>query len=143
MRNAARLSIVIGAAAAWLAGIGLSGADPDSQAFDQVEKGRYLTTVADCFACHTVPEVGKPFAGARGIETPFGVITSSNITPDNDTGIGTGTVGSGGPHITLNNEHGGIEIRKNSSASEPPAMPAMPKMPKGPKAGESPTPTEN
>jgi DUF4097 and DUF4098 domain-containing protein YvlB len=74
------------------------------------------------------------------IETDFDALKINN---DNDTGIGTGTVGSGGPHITLNNEHGGIEIRKNSSASEPPAMPAMPKMPKGPKAGESPTPTEN
>jgi mono/diheme cytochrome c family protein len=89
MRSAAKLSVIaIGAAAAWFGGIGLSGADPDSQAFDQIEKGRYLTTVADCYACHTVPNVGKPFAGARPIETPFGVITSSNITPDNDTGIG-------------------------------------------------------
>jgi mono/diheme cytochrome c family protein len=35
-----------------------------------------------------VPNVGKPFAGGRPIETPFGVITSSNITPDADTGIG-------------------------------------------------------
>jgi mono/diheme cytochrome c family protein len=91
MRSAAKLSIAIGAAAAWLGGIGWSGADPDSQAFDQIEKGHYLTTVADCYACHTVPEVGKPFAGARGIETPFGVITSSNLTPDNDTGIGAWT----------------------------------------------------
>jgi hypothetical protein len=81
MRSAAKISIAIGAAAAWLGGIGLSGADPDSQAFDQIERGRYLTTVADCFACHTVPQAGKPFAGARGIETPFGTITSSNITP--------------------------------------------------------------
>jgi mono/diheme cytochrome c family protein len=91
MRNIAKASIAIGAAATWLGGMGLSGADPDSQAFDQIEKGRYLTTVADCYACHTVPEVGKPFAGARPIETPFGVITSSNLTPDNDTGIGAWT----------------------------------------------------
>ena len=92
MRSAAKLSaIALGAAAAWLGGIGLSGADPDSQAFDQIEKGRYLTTVADCYACHTVPNAGKPFAGARPIETPFGAITSSNITPDNDSGIGAWT----------------------------------------------------
>ena len=88
MRSIAKLSIAIGTAAAWLGGVGLSGADPDSQAFDQIEKGRYLTTVADCYACHTVPDAGKPFAGARAIETPFGDIISSNITPDNDTGIG-------------------------------------------------------
>jgi mono/diheme cytochrome c family protein len=89
MRNAAKLSIVTGAAAVWLAGTVLgNAADPDEQAFDRIEKGHYLTTVADCLACHTVLNVGKPFAGGRSIETPFGVITSSNITPDNETGIG-------------------------------------------------------
>jgi mono/diheme cytochrome c family protein len=89
MRSTAKLSIVIGAAAALLGEAGFSrAANPDSQAFDQIENGRYLTTVADCFACHTVPDVGKPFAGGRPIETPFGVITASNITPDADTGIG-------------------------------------------------------
>jgi mono/diheme cytochrome c family protein len=89
MRKIAMRSIPILAVAAWLAGPGFSdAADPDAQAFDQIEKGRYLTTVADCFACHTVTNAGKPFAGGRAIETPFGVITSSNITPDADTGIG-------------------------------------------------------
>jgi mono/diheme cytochrome c family protein len=78
--------------AVWLSGLGFSGAAyPDAQAFDRIEKGHYLATVADCYACHTVPNVGKPFAGGRAIETPFGVITSSNITPDADTGIGAWT----------------------------------------------------
>ena len=89
MRNAAKLPILIGAVAAWLAGVGSSrAAEPDGQAFERIERGHYLTTVADCFACHTVLKVGKPFAGGRPIETPFGIITSSNITPDNETGIG-------------------------------------------------------
>ena len=89
MRKAAIPAILVCAAAAWLGGAGFGdAANPDAQAFDQIEKGRYLTTVADCFACHTVPNVGKPFAGGRPIETPFGIITSSNITPDADTGIG-------------------------------------------------------
>jgi mono/diheme cytochrome c family protein len=35
-----------------------------------------------------VLDAGKPFAGGRPIETPFGIITSSNITPDAETGIG-------------------------------------------------------
>ncbi|MEA2917342.1 MAG: hypothetical protein QOJ15_9423, partial [Bradyrhizobium sp.] len=65
-----------------------TAANPDGQAFDRIAKGRYLTTVADCYACHTVLNAGKPFAGGRPIETPFGVITASNITPDLDTGIG-------------------------------------------------------
>jgi len=89
MRKAAIPFAVFGAAAAWLAGAGLgTAADPDGQAFDRIAKGRYLTTVADCYACHTVLDAGKPFAGGRPIETPFGIITSSNITPDNETGIG-------------------------------------------------------
>src|SRR6202140_932951 len=89
MHRARKPSILICAVAVWLSGLGFSGAaDPDRQAFGQIEKGHYLTTVADCYACHTVPNVGKPFAGGRAIETPFGVITSSNITPDAETGIG-------------------------------------------------------
>ena len=89
MRKAAIPFVVFGAAAAWLAGPGLgTAADPDGQAFDRIAKGRYLTTVADCYACHTVLDAGRPFAGGRPIETPFGIITSSNITPDNETGIG-------------------------------------------------------
>jgi mono/diheme cytochrome c family protein len=61
------------------------------QDFTQVEKGRYLATAADCVACHTIQNGGKPFAGGRSIETPFGNITSPNITPDAETGIGSWT----------------------------------------------------
>jgi mono/diheme cytochrome c family protein len=64
---------------------------PDSQAFGQIERGRYLTIAADCVACHTVLNGGKPFAGGRPIETPFGNIVTPNITPDLDTGIGAWT----------------------------------------------------
>ncbi len=53
-----------------------------------IERGRYLATASDCVACHTVPGAGKPFAGGRPIETPFGNIVSANITPDQATGIG-------------------------------------------------------
>ena len=38
-----------------------------------------------------IPNGGKPFAGGRPIETPFGNITSPNITPDAETGIGAWT----------------------------------------------------
>lgn len=61
--------------------------DSDPQKFTQIERGRYLVTLGDCSACHTDPG-GKPFAGGRPIETPFGVIVSANITPDEETGIG-------------------------------------------------------
>src|ERR1700742_3337845 len=80
---------------AFLAGIVLSmsvvssawaGAE-DPQGFTQIERGRYLATASDCISCHTSPG-GKPFAGGRAIETPFGDIISANITPDPETGIG-------------------------------------------------------
>ncbi|MEF2070158.1 c-type cytochrome [Consotaella aegiceratis] len=53
--------------------------------------GLYAAQVADCQACHTA-EGGKPFAGGRAIDSPFGTIYSSNITPDKDTGIGDYTL---------------------------------------------------
>jgi len=49
--------------------------------------GAYVAAAADCIACHTA-RGGAPFAGGRAIETPFGTVYSTNITPDNATGIG-------------------------------------------------------
>jgi len=57
---------------------------------DPVARGRYLAVAADCKACHTNPG-GQPFAGARPIRTPFGIVYSANITPDPKTGIGKWT----------------------------------------------------
>lgn len=55
---------------------------------DPVARGEYLARAADCVACHTVPETGKPFAGGVAFKLPFGTIYSSNITADEETGIG-------------------------------------------------------
>src|ERR1700752_3860299 len=63
--------------------------DSDPQEFTQIERGRYLAILSDCASCHTVPGSNQPFAGGRAIETPFGNIVASNITPDPDTGIGS------------------------------------------------------
>ncbi len=63
------------------------GATAKESSFSQIERGRYLATAGDCVSCHTV-KGGKPFAGGRAIETPFGIIYSANITPDRETGIG-------------------------------------------------------
>jgi mono/diheme cytochrome c family protein len=63
----------------------------DAQKFNQIEKGRYLATVSDCTACHTLPGSGHEFAGGRAIETPFGTLLGPNITPDPVTGIGAWT----------------------------------------------------
>jgi mono/diheme cytochrome c family protein len=63
----------------------------DKQDFDQLERGRYLTIVGDCAACHTLPGSGHDFSGGRPVETPFGLLIAPNITPDPETGIGAWT----------------------------------------------------
>jgi mono/diheme cytochrome c family protein len=64
---------------------------PHGQDFALIERGRYLTSLADCAACHTDPADKRPFAGGRPIETPFGTVLGANITPDAQTGIGSWT----------------------------------------------------
>ena len=54
---------------------------------DQVERGRYLVRAGDCIACHT-RRGGPEYAGGRAVPTPFGEIYSTNLTPDEDTGLG-------------------------------------------------------
>ena len=53
-----------------------------------IERGKYLSTMGDCVACHTAPG-GKPFAGGLKMDTPFGPIYTPNISPDKETGIGS------------------------------------------------------
>ncbi len=53
----------------------------------QMTRGEYLARVGDCVSCHTAP--GKPnYAGGLAINSPFGAIYSTNITPDKQYGIG-------------------------------------------------------
>jgi mono/diheme cytochrome c family protein len=47
----------------------------------------YLQQLGNCIACHSVPE-GRPFAGGLKMGTPLGILYSTNITPDDETGIG-------------------------------------------------------
>ena len=77
----AALAVLSCSTAAW------AGAS-DPQEFTQIERGRYLSILSDCASCHTVPDSGRPFAGGRAIETPFGNIVAPNITPDLETGTG-------------------------------------------------------
>ena len=82
--------VCLGATLGACAGAGARAA-PSEQNFAELERGRYLTTAADCDACHTDPNDPRPFAGGRAIETPFGIVAAANITPDPDTGIGDWT----------------------------------------------------
>ncbi|MDM0113864.1 cytochrome c [Variovorax sp. J22R133] len=54
---------------------------------DQIARGKYLAKAADCAACHTAPG-GAPYAGGHPLESPFGSLYGSNITPDPEHGIG-------------------------------------------------------
>jgi mono/diheme cytochrome c family protein len=84
------LGAALAAGTALLFGGGIAAAQNpmDQQAFDRIERGRYLTLLADCAACHDDDKNQRPFAGGRPIETPFGIVAAPNITPDRDTGIG-------------------------------------------------------
>lgn len=66
-------------------------ADPPSQAAsfskDLVARGEVLAKAGYCGECHN-GDPARPFAGGRGLETQFGTIYSTNITPDPETGIG-------------------------------------------------------
>ena len=52
----------------------------------------------------------------------------------------SGSVGNATAHVVINNEHGGIELRKGSVVAEAPVPPKPPRMPAVPKV---PVPTEN
>ncbi|WP_095107917.1 c-type cytochrome [Pseudomonas sp. Irchel 3E20] len=52
-----------------------------------IERGKYVAQLGDCIACHT-DKKGAEMAGGLELKTPMGTIYSSNITPDQDTGIG-------------------------------------------------------
>jgi nicotinate dehydrogenase subunit B len=65
-------------------------AGPDASVFSAatIERGRQLAALGNCAVCHTVID-GIVNAGGRAIETPFGTIYGTNITPDVETGIGS------------------------------------------------------
>ncbi len=58
---------------------------------DQVARGAYLARVGNCMLCHT-ERGGAAYAGGRPVETPFGTVYASNLTPDAETGIGNWSV---------------------------------------------------
>ena len=66
----------------------ISPPPPGSFAPDLVAKGEALSGGGFCAVCHTA-EGGQIYAGGYPMQTPFGIIYSTNITPDPETGIGT------------------------------------------------------
>ncbi|NPT34665.1 molybdopterin cofactor-binding domain-containing protein [Paraburkholderia xenovorans] len=54
---------------------------------DLVARGKLLASLGNCAVCHTAHN-GVPNAGGKPLDTPFGTVYSTNITPDGQTGIG-------------------------------------------------------
>jgi len=83
--------LAMGALVLWLnlRGEDKIGASPPLAApsAEVVKRGAYLVRAGNCISCHT-QRGGDPFAGGRAIETPFGTVYGSNLTPDKATGIG-------------------------------------------------------
>jgi len=76
--------------------VAVPGKKPDVS--DRVAYGKYLIHIAGCVECHTPPDdKGKKLPGmelAGGWEMSLGnnhIVTTANITPDNETGIGKWT----------------------------------------------------
>jgi len=63
---------------------------PPTSAFspELIARGEQLAGAGYCITCHTARD-GKPYSGGYAINTAFGTIYSTNITPDPETGIGT------------------------------------------------------
>ena len=61
---------------------------PGAFAPELVAKGAALAAGGYCAECHTA-KGGQQFAGGYAMATPFGLLYSTNITPDPETGIGT------------------------------------------------------
>jgi mono/diheme cytochrome c family protein len=67
--------------------------NPASFSAESIAKGEVLAAEGHCLSCHIRPG-GQAFAGGYGVNTPFGIIYGSNITPDPKTGIGTWSLGA-------------------------------------------------
>jgi mono/diheme cytochrome c family protein len=75
----------------------LSGAARADQA--QIDRGRYLTQIGGCSDCHTPgyffgnPDMTRFLGGSDvGFEVPgVGIVYGPNLTPDDETGLGTWT----------------------------------------------------
>jgi mono/diheme cytochrome c family protein len=53
-----------------------------------VAEGEDLARLGNCAGCHTSAP-SRPLAGGRALETPFGAVFATNITPHADDGIGS------------------------------------------------------
>jgi nicotinate dehydrogenase subunit B len=87
---AALCAAVVGIGAAmlpWRAIAPIARPDPSVFSAATIARGKQLAALGDCAVCHTTTD-GLVNAGGRPLETPFGIVYATNITPDVETGIG-------------------------------------------------------
>jgi nicotinate dehydrogenase subunit B len=87
---AATCTAVVGIAAAvlpWRAIAPIARPDVSTYSAATIARGQQLAALGNCAECHTDIN-GIVSAGGRALETPFGVVYSTNITHDPETGIG-------------------------------------------------------
>lgn len=53
----------------------------------QLQRGAYLARIGNCAGCHTA-RGGPAYAGGMGLQTPFGTVFASNLTPHPRDGLG-------------------------------------------------------
>ncbi|MFZ2169711.1 MAG: cytochrome c [Methylococcaceae bacterium] len=86
--NGTTAKVVACACALLLSGLAVAQqADPAD-----ISRGAYLARAGDCIACHTAGPQQPPFAGGLPLNSPFGIIYSTNITSDPVNGIGKYTL---------------------------------------------------
>ena len=81
-----RMWVVMDSSASNVADDKVRLADFHSNDADAIRRGEYVMRLADCAACHNAD-----FSGGYKIDTPFGALQTSNISPDRATGIGNMT----------------------------------------------------
>jgi mono/diheme cytochrome c family protein len=82
-----------------LAAVAIFSAAAVSAEESQIERGKYLVTIASCNDCHTPgyflgkPEFSRTLAGSEvGFTIPgLGAFVGRNLTPDKETGLGNWT----------------------------------------------------
>jgi mono/diheme cytochrome c family protein len=62
-------------------------AQSDDERASLIAQGEYISRLGDCMGCHTTDNK-RPYSGGLKIQSPFGVIYSTNISPDLKHGIG-------------------------------------------------------
>lgn len=88
--------------------------ETESERKDSIKRGEYVALTSDCVACHQTKDRKEDLSGGFAVETPFGTLYSSNITPDKETGIGNWT------------EQQFADAVLNSKGPNGPLYPAMP-----------------